>query len=100
VLNPDLLVVCNPIQKKYLDFAPALVTEILSPSTILKDRHTKFEIYQNAVVKYYLIIDPDEKSVEKYSLSKENTYVRNNDVSSYFLAEDCSINIDLSTIWE
>jgi len=40
VLQPDLLVVCKPINKPYLDFAPALVAEILSPATALKDRQT------------------------------------------------------------
>ena len=46
ILQPDMLIVCEPIYKKYLDFPPSLVVEILSPSTALKDRHTKFEIYQ------------------------------------------------------
>jgi Uma2 family endonuclease len=45
VLNPDLLIVCKPITKQFLDFAPEVVVEILSPSTALKDRHTKYEIY-------------------------------------------------------
>ncbi|WP_373286923.1 Uma2 family endonuclease [Filimonas zeae] len=40
-MQPDMLVVCGEITRKYLDFAPALVIEILSPSTALKDRHTR-----------------------------------------------------------
>ncbi len=46
ILQPDMLVVCGSITKKYLDFPPALVAEILSPGTFLKDRHTKYSIYE------------------------------------------------------
>src|SRR5215216_4230234 len=31
VLQPDVLVVCGEITKKYLDFPPSLVVEIISP---------------------------------------------------------------------
>ena len=33
ILQPDMLVVCKPIDKKFLDFPPSLVAEILSPAT-------------------------------------------------------------------
>ncbi|HEX8357317.1 MAG TPA: Uma2 family endonuclease, partial [Segetibacter sp.] len=42
IIQPDLLIVCGKIEKKYLDFPPALVIEILSPATALKDKHSKF----------------------------------------------------------
>lgn len=32
ILNPDLLLVCKPIAKAFLDFAPELIAEILSPA--------------------------------------------------------------------
>jgi Uma2 family endonuclease len=46
ILQPDLLVVCQPIEKNFLDFPPALVVEILSTSTASKDRLYKFNLYQ------------------------------------------------------
>jgi Uma2 family endonuclease len=36
ILQPDILIVCKPIIKKYLDFPPTLVAEVLSPATALK----------------------------------------------------------------
>lgn len=63
-LQPDLLIVCEKIQKQYLDFPPALVIEILSPSTALRDRNTKFQIYEQQGVKYFLIVDIDKRSIE------------------------------------
>lgn len=47
VLQPDMLIVCKDINKNYLDFAPALVAEILSPSTALRDRHTNLAFMNN-----------------------------------------------------
>lgn len=61
VLNPDVLVVCQPIKGQYLEFAPELVVEILSPSAALKDRNTKYDLYQAERVNYYILIDPTEK---------------------------------------
>ena len=59
IVQPDMLVVCGEITKKYLDFPPALVVEILSPSTALKDRNNKFALYEREGIKYYLIVDID-----------------------------------------
>ena len=100
VLNPDLLIVCKPIAKKFLDFPPVLVAEILSPSTALKDRHTKYALYQKEGVKYYLIIDPDEKLIEKYVLSAENEYVKQEHLSTFHLTDHCAIQVEMSAIWE
>lgn len=68
VVQPDVLIVCKKIEKKYLDFTPSLVIEILSPSTSYKDRHEKFELYEQQAVKYYLIVDPQFKKTEVYEL--------------------------------
>jgi Uma2 family endonuclease len=56
------------LKKKYVDFPPALVVEILSPSTALKDRHSKFKIYEQEQVQYYLLVYPDKEEVEIYTL--------------------------------
>ena len=58
IVQPDVLIVCNKIEKKFLDFPPALIVEILSPPTAIKDRGLKMDIYQSQKVKYYLIADP------------------------------------------
>ncbi|CAN5628132.1 hypothetical protein BH10BAC3_BH10BAC3_29120 [soil metagenome] len=64
ILQPDILIVCGNILKPFLDFPPSLVVEILSPSTALRDRHTKFGIYESAGVKYYLIVDAEKELIE------------------------------------
>jgi len=66
VLEPDLVVVCDPskIDEHGCNGAPDLVIEILSPSTRRKDRSIKRELYQKAKVREYWIVSPDDCEVE------------------------------------
>ena len=73
VVQPDLMIICNDFTTAFLEFPPSIVIEILSPSTSYKERHEKFELYQEQQVKYYLIIDPDFNKIEIYELT-ENGY--------------------------
>ena len=103
IVQPDLLIVCNSIKKNYLDFPPSLVAEILSPATALKDRHTKFQIYQGQGIKYYLIIAPDTEEVEVFELdnSEYKLAQKGNSFTHHFLfEEDCEAHIDFAEIWK
>ncbi len=53
VVQPDLMVVCDTAQIKesHVEGAPALVIEILSPSTQNHDRKRKMELFARAGVK-------------------------------------------------
>ncbi|MEJ7766843.1 MAG: Uma2 family endonuclease [Chitinophagaceae bacterium] len=101
ILQPDMLVVCGAITKKYLDFAPALVVEILSPATFLKDRHTKFSIYEAQGIPYYLILEPGVEEVEIYTL-ENNAYTfsrKGKDFTFTFSLEGCEATINFAEIW-
>lgn len=101
IVQPDVLVVCNSISKKYLDFPPALVVEVLSPSTALKDRNTKFEIYQNQKVKYYLIVDADKQLIEIYEMVNDEYQLQPYTNGFLFkLTDECSVAPQLDKIWE
>ncbi|MDQ6904354.1 MAG: Uma2 family endonuclease, partial [Bacteroidota bacterium] len=100
ILVPDILVICGAVTKKYVDFPPSLVIEILSPSTALRDRHTKYELYQQQGVKYYLIVDVDKKNIEVYMLQDEQYSLQPMNGSYIFQFNDnCSISPDMSTIF-
>lgn len=102
VVQPDMFVVCNKIEKKFLDFAPVLVVEVLSPSTASKDRGEKMELYQQQQVKYYLILDPQFKKTEIYLL-QQGTYkqVAENPADFTFtLQDDCAIDVNFSEVWD
>jgi len=65
---PDVMIVCDPSQIKetYIEGAPTLVVEVLSPSTQLRDRTVKMQTYGAAGVKEYWIVDTISKYVEVY----------------------------------
>jgi Uma2 family endonuclease len=102
IVQPDLLVVCKKIEKKYLDFTPILVVEILSPSTAVKDRNIKKEIYLSQQVKYFLIIDPQLKKVEIYQLQHNNySPVAISPNNFVFTFEDgCTADVSFEDIWD
>jgi Uma2 family endonuclease len=72
VVQPDLCVICD---KSKLDDrgafgAPDLVVEILSPGNSKKEMGIKFELYEEAGVKEYWIVEPNQKMVIVYQLVK------------------------------
>lgn len=70
VLQPDLLVVCDPkkLDERGVRGAPDLVVEILSDSTRRVDLLQKFDIYQRAGVREYWIVDPEAHTVTVHTL--------------------------------
>jgi Uma2 family endonuclease len=102
VLQPDMLVVCKLIEKKFLDFSPDLVVEILSPSTALKDRHKKFEIYEQQKIKYYIIISPESEGIEILEYIKEAYQLKESGkgfMYNFILSAPCEVNINFNEVW-
>lgn len=76
VVQPDILVVCDPkkITKKNIQGAPDLIIEILSPSTSKRDRWTKKQLYERNGVKEYIIVDGEGAFSEQYILQKNGKF--------------------------
>ena len=70
VVQPDLSVICDlsKIKKSGCVGAPDLVIEILSPGNSKREMRDKFELYEEAGVLEYWIVDPDRHSVLVYTL--------------------------------
>ena len=70
VVQPDLFINCDPskIEERGCLGAPDIVIEILSSSNNKKELKYKHELYQEAGVKEYWIVDPRETSVQVYLL--------------------------------
>jgi Uma2 family endonuclease len=104
ILQPDLMIVCKPISKAFLDFPPALVVEILSPSTAMKDRINKFNMYQQQLIPYYLMVDIEKEAVEIYMLNEQQHYQLTSfsavEPFTFSLNDGCSINVTLQNIWQ
>lgn len=72
VVQPDLLVVCDPAQLKgYVEGPPALAVEIVSPSSVRHDRVVKTALYARFGIKEYWIVTPFPSMVEIFWLQSE-----------------------------
>ena len=71
VVQPDLCVVCDPEKladgKRCLG-APDLIIEILSSGNSKKEIRNKYELYQEAGVREYWVIRPDNKEITQFVL--------------------------------
>lgn len=104
VVQPDLVVVCDKekIGKNTIKGAPDIVMEIISPSSVQRDRLIKFNRYQQAGVREYWILSPGETSAEVYVLVEgiyqtHGVYTRSDIATSVVLEE---LKIPLTDIFE
>ena len=103
VFVPDLVVVTTPddISKRGIEAAPALVVEVLSPSTRRHDRGLKARRYAELGVEHYWIVDPERKLLEFHR--REHTTFRplaevDGDVT-YEHPDWDGLVIDLAALW-
>jgi Uma2 family endonuclease len=70
VVQPDITVVCDPtkIEERGCNGVPDLVVEIISKSSVERDLHEKFGIYQECGVKEYWILHPNDKTLVIHTL--------------------------------
>ena len=68
VVQPDLCIICDPskIEKRGCLGAPDLVIEVTSPSTAARDWRDKFDLYEEAGVQEYWIVDPLGQDVSAF----------------------------------
>jgi len=71
-VQPDILFIrqerLSIIREKWIEGAPDLIVEILSPGNWLDDRRTKYRVYALAGVREYWIVDPDKRQIEVFAL--------------------------------
>lgn len=70
VVQPDLCIICDEskLDARGCNGSPDLMVEIISPNNSKHDVHTKFNLYQEAGVKEYWLIEPNDKIILVYTL--------------------------------
>jgi len=88
VVQPDLVVVCDPKKRSNEGCrgAPDLVVEILSPSNTAIEMERKLNLYREALVREYWVVDPKNKHIRIYRL--RNSDLRNEE----YLLQTCRID--------
>ena len=79
VVQPDIIVVCDEEKLKddrYVDGAPDLIVEVLSPGNTKVETKYKFDLYEeNGVLEYWMVY-PEFSHIYVYLLDKEEKYGR------------------------
>ncbi len=72
VVEPDISVICDPnkLTDRGCDGAPDWIVEIISPATSSNDYVRKLNLYMDAGVKEYWIVDPLKKWIYVYHLEE------------------------------
>jgi len=77
VVQPDLCVICDPskLDERGCAGAPDLIIEILSLGNSRTEMRDKFELYQEAGVLEYWIVNPSEKMIQIFQLNEQSRYI-------------------------
>ena len=78
-VQPDILFIrqdrLDIIQERWIEGAPDLIVEILSPGNWIDDRRTKYRLYALAGVREYWIVDPRKCEIDVYVL-REGSFMQ------------------------
>ncbi|HTI09992.1 MAG TPA: Uma2 family endonuclease [Puia sp.] len=76
VVQPDVCVVCDSskVDERGVCGAPDLVIEILSPGNSKKEVRDKYELYEEAGVKEYWVVNPTEQNLVVFLLTAEGKF--------------------------
>ena len=90
VVEPDISVICDPdkLTDRGCTGAPDWIVEIISPSTSSHDYIHKLNLYADAGVKEYWIVDPISKKIFVYHLEETNFKA-----DSYTFQDKIEVNI-------
>ncbi len=98
IVRPDLSIVCGSDLLRFIDKPPTLIVEVFSESTKHKDQTSKYALYEQQAVKYYLLADPLSSTYEAYELHNgayQSMPVRS--VMKFELQSNCSVMVQLPT---
>lgn len=90
IVEPDISVICDPkkLTNRGCSGAPDWIIEIISPSTASHDYVRKLNIYLNAGVKEYWIVDPRTEKIFVYPLEEADLKIEN-----YTFRDKIKVNI-------
>lgn len=101
ILRPDVTIVCGEPPERHVESPPALVVEILSASTRQRDLTFKKQIYQEQSVPWYLIIDPEQKTLQALRLDADGEYqsVAHDETLAVDICDQCSLAVKVGGLF-
>ena len=102
VVQPDVIYVSperGEIVQDWMEGAPDLLVEVLSPSTASRDRVHKLDLYATAGVREYWIVDPRQRRITFLVHDGEGFAERAPEGSSYQSAAVPEIELNMDELW-
>ena len=102
VVQPDIVVICEERKRgpEGCRGAPEFTVEILSPSNTAIEMERKFELYRDAGVEEYWVVDPENKRVRSHRFKEDEI------ITHLYAAEDSApieilggLTIDLKAVF-
>lgn len=77
VVQPDLCVICDEskLDEQGCNGAPDLIIEILSPGNSKREMRDKYQVYEEAGVREYWLVNPQDRVVLIYILDETGKFV-------------------------
>lgn len=101
VVRPDIIVICYTPEGERLTRAPELIVEVVSPSTARRDEQTKFQLYRDEGVTWYVLVYPAAAKAKVYRLI-DGDYRKIGDFHDQlhcFELSACAVPFDFARIW-
>ncbi len=101
VTRPDVIVICFEPHGDRIARAPSLIAEVVSTKTAYRDERTKFQLYRDEGVGYYILLYPSQAKAKVYRLV-EGEYLKVGDFhreTCPIELSDCTIDLDFSSLW-
>ncbi len=102
MVQPDLCVICDQtkLDEQGCNGAPELVIEILSPGNSRREMNEKFELYQEAGVQEYWLVEPAEEIVLVYVLNEQDKYIGLKPATDFVVSPLFpDLNIDITEVF-
>lgn len=102
IVKPDVVLICNEPNNAYMTKAPEIIAEVISKSTAKRDEQTKFKLYEEEKVKYYIIVYPNDCKAKIYKLV-DGKYSKEGDFSleSYTFDETtCQASVNFEQVFK
>lgn len=92
---PDISVFCQykDLNAAFIEDIPAIIVEIVSPSTVYTDNIKKTDLYKRAGVKEYWLIDPKSKVITVWNFNTDEQMI-SGEIAHSYLFEGLSIALE------
>lgn len=100
VVRPDVLVVCGKEPEGHVHSTPAVVVEILSDATRERDLTWKRDLYQRLQVPFYMVVDPQDKSLVVFRLDPHGDFeqMQVTEALELSICSDCRLTVPVAPL--